>query len=803
MPIVIIKKINMPKSLFIILFFIIIQNTLFSQTNHSLYGEVFDKRDNTPIVGAIVSIPNSQISQQTNENGHFHFYNLKENEIELQIQALGYKLFKKVYSLNNVDNHIALTLERQDHALSEVVVTNRKAIESTLNNQMIGKSFVFENHSINFIKTLSKLPGVESMDIGAGFSKPMIRGFGFNRLAVIDKGITQQDQQWGADHGLEIDQFDIEDAVVYKGPMSLQFGSDAIGGAIEILPENIPQKNIYYGDVTMVGKSNNDLLGVSIMNGLKVNHWFFKFRYTNQRYSDYRVPADKFTYLKTVLPIYNHRLKNTAGKEENISGLINYTNGKLSNTINVSNIYQKNGFFEGAHGIPSADRLVQDGSYRNIDMPYTNVNHFKVINNTTLNISPKLKFSTDLGYQYNHRQEWSYFHTHYDNQTAPEKNPNLELDFKLHTYSLNTKLEFKQDDKWKHIFGIQSSYQNNDVSGYTFLLPKYNQFSIGGFALTDYNLNKEWTLSGGLRYDYARLNISGFYDNTLAEYLRKQGYTQSDIDSYAQLAYNIKPHYSNLSASIGAIYKPNSTNVWKFNLGKSFRFPTANELASNGVHHGAFRHEQGDPKLKSEQGYQFDVSYTLDKGIYSLTLSPYISYFSNYIFLAPQGQWSVLPHAGQIYKYSEAEALFFGGEYDFNVAVLPHIDLRTSGQYVYNKNLTDKHPLPFTPPFSMRNEIAYNNKYKSIQSYKISFEHQLIAAQNRNAQNEERTPGTNLFNLSLNGNLLINKFRFSVGFQIQNIFNTKYLNHLSFYRKIEIPEPGRNIQLLIKIPFYN
>jgi len=249
--------------------------------------------------------------------------------------------------------------------------------------------------------------------------------------------------------------------------------------------------------------------------------------------------------------------------------------------------------------------------------------------------------------------------------------------------------------------------------------------------------------------------------------------------------------------------KSNDSETWKFNIGKSFRFPTANELASNGVHHGAFRHEQGDPYLKPEQGYQLDVNYTLHKDLFMLTLSPYVSYFSNYIYLAPQGEWSVLPHAGQIYKYSEAEALFMGGEYDLNVSVYHHIDFRTSGQYIYNQNLTDKHPLPFTPPFSMRNELGYSNKYKSIQSYRFSLEHQLYAAQNRNAQNEEKTPGTNLFNFSANANLLINKFRFSLRLQVQNIFDTKYMNHLSFYRKIEVPEPGRNIQLLIKIPFYN
>lgn len=94
----------------------------------------------------------------------------------------------------------------------------------------------------NFVHTLTKIPGIQSMDIGAGFSKPVIRGMAFNRIAVSENGIKQEGQQWGADHGLEIDAFNVEEVNVIKGPSSLAYGSDAIGGAIEILPAVPPQK---------------------------------------------------------------------------------------------------------------------------------------------------------------------------------------------------------------------------------------------------------------------------------------------------------------------------------------------------------------------------------------------------------------------------------------------------------------------------------------------------------------------------------------------------------------------------------
>lgn len=783
--------------------------TVSAQQSYTFYGEVKDRKDNSLLPGAIVKIvgkvsdktASKERSQQTDHNGHFHFDKLFEPQYTVHVSLLGYEDFEKVIDVST-SRHLIIYLDASSTQLGEVTVHGLSQQQSSLNTQTVGKSFIFDNNSTNLAKTLSKLPGVSSMDIGAGFSKPVIRGMAFNRIAVVDKGISQQDQQWGADHGLEIDQFDIDEVVVHKGPMSLQFGSDAIGGAIEILSPRISIDNTYYGDVTLIGKSNNDLWGVSLMNALKYNRWFVRARYTRQEYGDYRVPADNVYYANTNLPIHNRRLKNTAGREENILGLVHYRGNGFENQLNVSNVYQKNGFFPGAHGIPSISRLDHDGSYRNIEMPYSNAGHFKVINNTTIRLATDLNLAVDLGYQNNRRQEWSAFHTHYSNQEKPLVDPDLELDFRLQTYSLNTKLLVGNPQDFSQTVGVQSNLQQNRIKGYSYLLPRFDQLAVGGYWLGNYQYNDQWKLSGGVRYDYGKIDVTGFYDPTLAEYLHNQGYSDNDAAQYAQRAYDVSPDYHNFSASLGAIYTPDRDQTWKINVGRSFRMPTANELASNGVHHGAFRHEQGNPDLKAEQGYQLDLDYSLHRHNWSLSLSPYVSYFSHYIFLEPAGDWSVLPHAGQIYKYRNAEAFFAGAEYRFNIGLFHLMEFSSSGQYVYNRNLTDKYPLPFTPPFSMRNELTYSGKWKAIKSYRISLEHQLFAGQNHIARNEDKTPGTNLFNFSVNTNWLVNKFRFSAGLQVQNIFNTRYLNHLSFYRKIKVPEAGRNIQLLIKIPFF-
>lgn len=788
------------KKLLPLLLIFIFTTVAISQQKYSFYGEVKDKTDKAPILGAIVSISAQSIVQQTDENGHFHFTDIITNTCQVNVELLGYEAYHYTVDLTKT-KHLVIYLTPESISLNEVTIRSSAERKSLLSNQVVGKKFMLENNSGDFVKTLAKVPGLSSMGLGNGFSKPMIRGLGFNRVAVIDKGITQQDQQWGADHGLDIDQYDIDEVIVHKGPMSLQFGSDAIGGAIEVLPSRIPQENIYYGDVTMIGKSNNNLTGISVMNAFKRNKWYFKARYTGQRYSDYRVPANSLNYQGTILPIYKKRMKNTAGKENNISALINFSDNKIENSLNFSNVYQKNGLYPLSHGLEHQEDLLHDGSFRNIDMPNSSVNHFKLSNNTLIKFSPSLNLSIDLGYQENRRKEMELFHEHdhdhddshdhEDNDHGEEEHSNLAVDFRLRTYTSNVQLLINKNTDWQHTVGIQAAWMQNRIGGFEYFLPKYNQNTLGGYWLTNYLLNDRWSIQGGIRYDISHMNITQQEEDGHAEH------DHTDLEEHTHI---LKPKFNNFSASVGTIFNIDRYQTLKINLGKSFRFPTVNELASNGVHHGAFRYEKGNLDLKPEKGYQLDLDYSIEKGIFSFSFSPFVSYFSNFIYLAPQANTGA--EEMSVYKYEGSKAVLAGAEYQLHAAIFHRIDLVTTGQYVYNQNTTDKEPLPFVPPFSMRNEIAYSNKYKAIKSYRIAFEHQLYAKQNRVADYEEVTKGANIFNISANANVKITNFGFSLGLQVQNLFNKRYMNHLSFYRKLEVPELGRNIQLLLKIPFY-
>jgi iron complex outermembrane receptor protein len=665
---------------------------------------------------------------------------------------------------------------------------------SALTVKVVNTDFLSKHFTGNLMQTLEQIPGVHSMNIGSGFSKPMIRGMGFNRISVIENGIKQEGQQWGADHGLEIDAFGVERLTVRQGPSSLLYGSDAMGGVIEITQLPAPSENQVYGEIALLGKSVNGTLGASLMSAIKKGSWHVKLRLSGQHFADYRIPTDTIVYLTQHLPVHNRRLMNTAGAEHDAGLFAEYRKGKYYASYAISDAFQKVGFFPGAHGIPDASRLTDDGDRRNADLPYSLVNHLKV---TTRQQYARKKSTVywDAGFQNNHREEWSLFHTHYRNQPVPEVEPDKELSFSLNTVNSSLKTDLNHSLQWKQTFGWDVQYQRNDIAGYSFLLPQYNRFTAGLFWLGVFRPNSKFAVSGGVRYDYGKVNISAYRDFYLEQYLDERDYASEIIEAYKWRSYGVSRHFGDISGSLGINWTPNGYHQVKLNLGRSFRLPGANELAANGVHHGTFRHEQGNASLVSEQGWQLDASYTCEHGEVELSLSPFFCWFDNYIYLKPTGEWSILPHAGQIYRYTGARAVFSGTEVELSFDILHGFNYQISAEYVYTHNLDEHTPLSFSPPASMRHRLTWSRKALQLRA-----EWQCIATQKRVARNEDITTGANLLHLGATIRIQHRKAIADITLSLKNLFNTKFYNHLSFYRKVEIPEPGRNFQLLIKIP---
>lgn len=701
-------------------------------------------------------------------------------------------LFISISAYNqNYNDTIQEPLKLKEH----IIVGNagkEKFKTQTLDVEEKNINYLNANRSNSLMSTLEKIPGIKSMQIGQGQSKPVIRGLGFNRVAVIQNGIKQQGQQWGADHGLEIDQYDVEKVEIYKGAMSLQLGSDAIAGAIKIPHYTLEETDGLKTGVLLNEATNNRLFGTSVNSSYQKERKFLKARATYQNFEDYRVPAKEFDYLGWIFPIHNGILKNTAGRELNLALQAGIIGNETASRILVSNVYTKTGFFAGAHGIPSSGNLEDDGKYRNIGLPYQQVNHLKVVYNQEYTWADRYTFNADLGYQNNNRKEYSKPHTH---GYGDLPNTNLELELKLQTFTFNPQLSYQYTPKSKFMMGISTEYQDNHIGGYSFLLPQFQQFTGGAYLINKTIISDKLIATSGIRYDWGTLRIREYIDKYLPP-------------EYEIRAENLRKQMGDFSFSAGLSYLMNQEWNMKVNIGKSFRMPTANELSSNGVHHGTFRHELGDKNLKAESSYQVDYTLEFRKKMsgainkVSFSGSTFANYFPNFIFLNPTGRFSWLPDAGQYYKYEQSKAFRWGGELTARAEFINHISFEIGLDYVYAQDINEHKPIPFTPPLNIINELnIHTDKLGILNEAQFIFTHRYTDTQNRTATNELKTPGYHLFDAGLSFCIPIQSVDTHFILQAQNLFDKKYYNHLSFYRNLDIPEIGRNFRLSVQFTF--
>lgn len=739
----------------------------------------------------------------TAPNGTYQIILPKEGNYTIDIQKEEYvnihihKFLSSITELN-------FQLKKGVVNLEEAILESHKSIQTT-NKTRINQDFINREYSGSLAKSLEKIPGIQAMEIGSSTSKPVIRGLGFNRISISENGIKQEGQQWGADHGLEINPWAIEKLEIIKGAGTLEFGSDAMGGVIAILNNQKPAPDSFSGWVNLLGRSSNQAIGTSFLIQQRSHQFYSKFSGSYTDFGDYAVPTDEILYLNRKIPIYQNKLKNTAGNEWSASAQLGYVERNLETTWNISHYYQKFGFFPGAHGIPDLTRVQDDGDSRNVEFPYQNVNHFKISNETSL-FAKNSTWKLLMGFQHNHRQEWSEFHTHYGNLEKPdEMNPDLELDFKLSTFDSGLKWMRDFNSHLKGIFGVHAQIQKNLIDGYNFLLPEFNRRNFAVYLIQDWEIQKNLKLNYGLRWDYTHLDIEGFFDPILYQFLRNNGHSMGYSEEIAQRSLSIKRDFTNLNYSLGLGYEPNLKWLIQLNLTSNFRVPTAIELASNGIHHGSFRHERGNPDLNPEKGWSVDMSLSYQPTSWKFVLNPYFYYFQNYIFLQPTIEFSPLPHGGQIYQYTQSEAFITGFEFLVEKEFNSKLKAKASVEYLYNQQIQSSahqnYPLPFSPPLSVYTDWNYEIWHSESFHLGMNINLKHTAKQERIARNEEITEGYTLLGAGLTGNLFIDKFKLEFFLTGQNLTNVKYYNHMSFYRALEIPEMGRNIQLILRLPF--
>ena len=649
----------------------------------------------------------------------------------------------------------------------------------------VTSDYLKQNFGGSLMQTLEHLPGVKAMSIGSGQSKPTIRGLGFNRLAVAEDGVKHEGQQWGDDHGLEIDQFAVDRAEIIKGPAALLYGSDAIGGVLNLYTNHVPTRP-FAGSVQLFGRTNNEQLGISAKVEGRSGRWFYRANATLIDYADYQVPADSIQYYSYWIRLKDRRLRNTAGAERDGSITVGYSGYNFHTDLRVSDSYSKRGFFANAHGLEvRLSKIDYDRSRRDVDLPYQWVNHLKVMSHTTWrNELTDLELS--LAYQNNRREEHSEPVSH---GYMPMPEGTLERRFNKHTATAMFSLRQAIGSHELRV-GVSGEYQHNRRGGWGFIIPDFETFATGIYVMDRLTLRKGLVLNAGLRYDYARTRIHSYEDwyKTPAE----GGFV------YMSRSTDFSRHFNSLTWSAGINY---ATRGWvmKANVGKSFRVPIPKELGANGVNYHIFRYEKGNTKLDPEQSYQVDASVSWDgKGLH-VQVEPYLNYFPNYIYLSPTSQYE---EGLQLYGYTQARVLRWGVEVQVSYAISRRWQAELQGEYLWARQQSGAkkgYTLPFSTPWSGDASLKYLYG-KGVGDY-VRLNCHVVGAQREIVPPEKPTPGYMTLNLSAGKQFAFSWAKLNIALNIDNLLNRRYYDHTSFYRLIDVPEPGRNLSAVVGLEF--
>ncbi|MFC4673149.1 TonB-dependent receptor [Dysgonomonas termitidis] len=774
----------------LILFFLNISAS--AQSSLKISGFVMSE-EKLPVEAASVFVAGSHITTQSDRNGFFELMISTSEAITIHIDALGYFPISMQLSIGD-RMHQDYILKKNDIELNEVTISadsqRNLQIKSSQNLVKVDKSYIENNFSGSLMQSLGKIPGVRAMTIGSGQSKPAIRGLGFNRMMVTENGIKHEGQQWGEDHGLEIDQFSIDDIEILKGPGSLLYGGDAIGGVISLRNNYIPSAKTE-GNINFYGRSNNESLGFSGQIAGRNNKFYYKVNATYVDYGDYKVPTDSIQYYSYYIKLKDKKLRNTAGKDQNAGITLGFIDKNFRSNLLVSDVYSKNGFFADAHGLEvRMSDIDYDRSSRDIDLPYHSVNHFKVINNSHLQLGA-WNIEGNFAYQNNLRKELSEPVSHGYMPIPPDA---LERKFNKNTYTSNILFKLPIKDKHNLQGGINLEHQHNLRGGWGFIIPDFQVTSSGAFLYDRYFLSEDLIVNSGVRIDKTSVQIDSYHD-----------WYETPVENgdlvHKERAVNLKRDFNSFIWSAGINYDKDNWML-KANIGKSFRAPTPKELGSDGVNYHIFRYEKGDRNLNAEESYQIDMGINWTNDIWDIRLEPYLNYFPNYIYLNPTFEY----YEGlQMYYYTQAKVMRYGFETSLEYKLTHQITLGIQGEYLYAEQLSgDKkgYTLPFSPPLSADISVTYHPSNKIFGTDgEIQLEYRLVGSQNRIVPPEEKTKGYQLINMSLGRSWQINRNKIKLRLQGQNILNKRYYDHTSYYRLIDVPEPGRNISIMVGYNF--
>jgi len=794
-----------------------------SSSRYSLSGTITDS-SGAALAGASVYIPDLKKGSVSDANGNYKIENIPSGTYLAEIKFIGYKtILQNIYFNENKTENFSMNISVTEE--SEIVITGSSKATSIKRNPIpivsINKQFLQQNLSTNIIDAIAKVPGISEVTTGPNVSKPFIRGLGFNRILTLYDGVRQEGQQWGDEHGIEVDENTVEKVEVVKGPASLIYGSDALAGVVNLIPANPPASGKIVGNILNEYQTNNRLIENSATIAGNTNDITWGGTFTHKMATNYK---DK----------YDGRVYNTGFAETDASANFGIHKNWGYSRLGVSMYDDLQEIPDGSRDsatrkftkqITDADTyrpIVSDAelnSYK-ISALHQHVQHYNIYSTNSFLLGTG-RLAVNLAFQESTRREYSH---------PEEEVPGLFL--QLNTYSYDAKYYFHESNGFSVTTGINGMYQDNNVSkGTEFIIPSYRQFDIGPFIFAKKTLGN-LEVAGGIRYDVRNFSNENLYVKQDAQTGFDKVVKGQDTLGAAHPFSAYKHTFSGASGSLGLSYKINSHFSMKANVGRGYRAPNISEISANGVHPGTNIYQLGNLNFKPEFSLQEDLGVEFNSTHVSINADVFNNNIQNYIYNqkleSRLGGDSVIVPGNQTFQFVAAKANLYGGEFSVDIHPHPwdwlHFENSLSVVYATNKGvdggkISDSAKyLPFIPPLHTISELRANIKKAgnlfANAFVKVQFE--IYAKQDRvYLENNTETPtaGYQLFNAGFGTDVLSKKGKpmFTISILGNNLFDVAYqsgLNRLKYFEPYPdnftghngIYNMGRNFSLRVNVP---
>jgi iron complex outermembrane receptor protein len=728
------------------------------QLGHSqiLKGKVVDNNTGDGVPFAELFCLETQNGTISDSEGNWELENMVNFQITLLIKADEFD--NKLIKVENLNNELIIQLEQSHIHLDEVIVSTSDSKLQRYSTFPVESRKIADLSKIeqtNLIDAMSNIPGIYNFSTGNGIAKPVIRGLSGMRVLTSQNGLRLENQQWGADHGFAVLNLGIDRVEVIKGPSSLIYGADALGGVIYLADE--PYANFNKNEFKASTKFESNSMAT-------FNKISYKTSRKNLRFAVYGGYFSRANYAIGSSDFFNPSNKEYVTNSKNSGGsfktAVGYNKNNWITNFRYQLLYFQNGLPGHTHdSIWEASSFLSSNQTRSYSIPAQKIfNHLAQWEN-------KFYFKNDevitqFGFTSNELKEFG------------EKVFTPGIDMTLQNYSFNVRWKHHFNDHFEIISGSQGMFQSNSngPKAEEILVPNAGFNDLGAFSLLKGTFNL-WNIQAGARYDQRRVKtkelISGF-----------------------------DKRFSGVNYSAG-ISRSSKTLTTRINASTGFRPPHISELLADGVHHATMQYLVGDRNFKSERANQVDFYLGTHFDHLEIVINPFVNQINNYIYKIQRFDDNDQPERDDysglfIFDMKQTDAVFYGG--DIAIHYHPHI-----AHWLHLESnlslLSNQDSLPFIPQNRINNTIKVDFKSgNKLNLNSISTQYIYFFDQNSVAPYETTSTTYQLINIGCNGSIS-SKNTIEYSFGINNLFNIQYIDHLSRLKTYEIPNPGRNIYI--------